>query len=359
MLRPDAIGYVGEVGNGVEVRVTHEVDGDKQAYLARLLLPSVEVDLAALVGKVFTFDALEAAVITSIENKRWLFHPQQAAGEAQLLAGFEDWRQARLADLARLKERSIRPPAPRPGPTDVYKAANEKYRALPAKEKWERLERKLGVQRKDFPSHLRVSLKEGGDAVLADKDLWQGAVFVQFVLGAGTEDKLGKRMPNEGVLSVWLAQRFGVKGGEEAARPAARFYLNYLRACGFLRKQGFDLYVAHNQLAAPVKEPATSPLSPRELSAPSIQWRDTWPDDERLRQWATEASKSGGGFAADWFVGWLLSLDAPPTLEEAQSAFFEAKGNPEEMMTALRGMGVVVNTWRYFSYGEAAPWVDV
>jgi hypothetical protein len=51
-------------------------------------------------------------------------------------------------------------------------------------------------------------------------------------------------------------------------------------------------------------------------------------------------------------------LGAPPALDEVQSAFFEAKGNPEEVMTALRSMGVVVNTWRYFSYGEAAPWND-
>ncbi|MDE2094272.1 MAG: hypothetical protein KGI87_10505, partial [Burkholderiales bacterium] len=74
--------------------------------------------------------------------------------------------------------------------------------------------------------------------------------------------------------------------------------------------------------------------------------------------WATEASNSGGGFVADWFVGWLLSLDAPPPLKEAQTAFLKAKGSPAEVMTVLRSMGVVANTWRYFSYGEPAPWND-
>ncbi len=355
-VRPDAMGYIGDASHGVEIRVTHEVDADKQAYLARLMLPSIEIDLAALVGKVFTFDALEAVVLTSVENKRWLFHPQQAAWEAELMAGFDEWRRGRLADLARTKERPVRPTAPRPSPTDVYRAANEKYRALTVNAKWARLERELGIPRKDFPSHLRVAVREGGDAVLADKDLWQGAVFAKFVLGTESDDRLGKRMPNDGVLSVWLAQRFGVKGEDDVARPAARSYLNYLRACGFLSKQGFDLYVVHNQLEPPARQRPASPPPSHKPCPPTIQWRDIWPDDERLRQWATEASKSGSGFVADWFVGWLLRLDAPPTLDEVQRAFYEAKGNPEEVMTALRSMGVVANTWRYFSYGEPAPW---
>lgn len=297
-------------------------------------------------------------VLTSVENKRWLFHPQQAAWEAELMAYFDEWRRGRLADMARIQQRSVRPPAPRPSPTDVYRAANEKYRALTANAKWARLERELGIPRKDFPSHLRVAVREGGDAVLADKDLWQGAVFAKFVLGTESDDRLGKRMPNDGVLGLWLAQRFGVKGEDDAARPAARSYLNYLKACGFLRKQGFDLYVDHNQLEPPVRQsPATPPPLLKRI-APSVPWRNAWPDEERLRQWATEASKSGSGFVVDRFVGWLLSSNTRPAFDEVQRAFFEAKGNPEEVMTVLEGMGVVALTWRCFSYGEPAPWND-
>jgi len=170
-LRPDALGYVGDEAHGVEIRVTHEVDEDKQASLARLALPSLEVDLAPLVGKVFTFDELEAAVISSEENKRWLFHPRQAEWEALLLAGFEAWRKGRLADTARREAQPVRSPSPPRSRTDVYQVANLKYRASPVSEKWRRLEQELGIQRKDFPSHLRVSLREGGDLVLADKDL--------------------------------------------------------------------------------------------------------------------------------------------------------------------------------------------
>ena len=144
------------------------------------------------------------------------------------------------------------------------------------------------------------------------------------------------------------------------ARTPARAYLNYLRACGFLRRQGFELYVAHNELTVPRREssprtPEHSPLGPVEPA--SIQWSNTWPDRERLVIWAAEASETGQGFAADWFVEWLLTLDKPPSLDEVSEAFAAARGNPREVLGALRSMGVVVNTWRYFSYGEAAPWL--
>ena len=361
-VRPDAVGFIGDAGSGVEIRVTHEVDSEKQAHLARLGLPSIEVDLAALVGKVRTFEALEAAVITGVENKRWLFHPRRAEWEALLLAGFDNWRRARMADLARLRSTPVRPPAAQPSLTDVYQAANAKYRVLPPHEKWARLERELGIEREAFPSHLRVAVREGGDVVLADKDLWQGAVFAQFVLRTGTEGKLGKRMPTERALSVWLAQRFGVKGGNDAARPAARSYMNYLKACGFLRWERFDFYVEHDQLAAPLRlqpaPPATQPRPEASVGcrAPSIRWLDGWPDDERLRQWAAEACMNGDGFDADCFVRWLLSLDEPPALADVQGAFAEADGNPDEVMDVLRSLGVVAGTRRYFTIGEAAPW---
>ncbi len=359
-LRPDAVGYIGDDAHGVEIHVTHEVDGDKQASLARLALPAIEVDLAALVGKVFTFDALEAAVISSEENKRWLFHPRRTEWEAMLLAGFEAWRQGRLAEMARREAQPARTPAPPRSRTDAYQVANLRYRASPVSEKWRRLEQELGIQRKDFPSHLRVNLREGGDIVLADKDLWQGALFSKFVLGAAGESTLGKRMPNARVLSTWLAQRFGVKGDEDAARPAADAYLRYLKSCGFLRWQAGDLFVAHNEVTPPVRQapaPAPKPAAPLIKATPSLQWREVWPDNERLRHWAGEVSRNGSDFDDDWFVGWLLRLSAPPSSAEVQDAFGQAQGNPAQALDALRGLGVVANTWRYFSYGEPAPWI--
>ncbi len=364
-VRPDVLGFVADVGHAVEIRVTHKVDEPKLRQLSTLRLPSIEVDLSSAVGRVFTFDAMEALVIESVEHKRWLHHPRQAEWEAQLLTGFEGWRQAQLAQAANRRKPSTSPAPERTSRTDVYRAANQKYRALPDADKWSRLEHQLGQPRGKFPNHLRVSLRDGADVVLADPALWQAALFAQFIHGTSEEPKVGKRMPTEANLTVWVGQRFGARGGDYAPRPVVRAYLNYLKACGFLQWQGDGLYVVHDQLAAPPRTPAT-PSAPARVAratsvptAPAIQWSSTWPDGERLRLWVTEASKQGSGFDADWFVGWLVRLQEPPATDEVREAFAAAGGNPDEVASVLRSVGVVTNTWRYFSYGEPAPWFEV
>jgi hypothetical protein len=358
--RPDAVGFFSEVAHGVEIRVTHAVDEAKHADLVAMRLPCIEVDLSAMVGHVFTFDALEQVVIQSTVNKRWLYHPRQAEWEALLLSGFEAWRQSRLAEQARRLE-SLPPPS-RPRQTDVYRDANASYRALPDEEKWRRLERQLCVPRQQFPSHLRVELRQGGDILLADKALWQSALFAQFILGTQADGNIGRRMPSEATLGTWLAQRFGARGGDDAARPAARAYLGYLKACGFLRWEEDGFYVVHDGLMPPPRALPVRPASAANPASPAgnpsvIRWLKTWPDEERLRRWAAEACDSGDGFDAEWFVGWLLHCGAPPSFEELSAAFEEAEGNPQELMTVLRSLGVVADTKRYFSYGEPAPWL--
>lgn len=270
-IRPDALGYEGNTRYAVEIRVTHAVGPEKEAQLAALAVPCIEVDLSALVGKMVTFEDLEREVIESTGNKKWLFHPSKEEWEAELLAGFEDWRVQRLKEfeeeLAEIEEhetvqasesRQLR--APSPARVDPYRASNEAYQALPLHEKWSRLERKLGVARADFPRHLSVTLREGADAVLAEKELWQGALFATYVLGTDGEKKVGKRI-SEANVCKWLAQRFGVKGqAAETARPAVRAYLGYLRACGFLEKRGFDLLVAHDRLTPPLRTQPAKPI---------------------------------------------------------------------------------------------------
>lgn len=360
--QPDAVGFASDIAHGIEIRVTHEVDAAKHADLAEMRLPSIEVDLAPLVGQIFSFDALEQAVIESTANKRWLFHPREAEWEALLLSGFDHWRRARLEELARHRQ-PLPPTPPPPSRADAYRAANAKYRALPDKDKWRRLEQQLGLQRHEFPGHLRVDLREGGDILLADKDLWQGAVFAQFILGSPSEDRRGQRVPREGALGIWLAQRFGARGGDQAARPTARAYLAYLKACGFLKWEAGELCIAHDELLPPPKARPTPPAPVTKTaevppsSSPPIRWLKTWPDEERLRRWAAEACDGGDGFDAEWFVGWLLHRAAPPSIEEVSLALEEAEGNPQEAMTVLRSLGVVADTRRYFSYGEAAPWL--
>ena len=366
-VRPDAVGFAGPDRHAVEILVTHRVDEEKQALLAGLQIPAIEVNLATLVGKVFTFKSLEAAVIESTENKRWLFHPRKAEWEALLLSGFDAWRKARLAALAeaalRRTHSSLVTQANR---QDAYRAANERYRALPDTEKWTFLERQLGISRRVFPSHLRVALREGADSISGDKELWQGALFAQFVLSAPGKLNLGKRMPSDASLGIWLTERFGANGRDlDLPRRAARSYLNYLKACGFLRWQAGGLFVAHDQLNPPPKESPRPPaLSSQQSPAASVvrpptsvPWSAAWPDTERLFEWADELSASVLEFDSEWFVNWLLSLRAPAPLQEVQRAFAEADGDASRIVEVLRGLGVVTDSWRCFSFGDSAPWL--
>lgn len=355
--RPDALGFIGDAGHGVEIRVTHAVDAEKQAYLAQVRLPSIEVNLAPLVGRVFTFQALEEAVLESTENKKWLYNPRETEWKELLLRGFDAWRRTRLEDLAR-QERWEPLPRPRTNHADDIRAANARYRALSADEKWRRLQNQLGVKRQDLPSHVRVSLRQGAGVILADNDLWQTAVFAQFIVSSPGDDKYGQPVPREWKLAAWLAERFGATGGEEAARPAARAYLGYLKTCGFLRWDAGELYVVHDRLTAPTESnhaPSARPSS-EQSSAEPIRWLNVWPDEERLRKWAAQACDDGHGFDADWFVGWLVRRAAPPTFEQVCEGFEQAEGHPGEVHAVLRGMGIVAGTHRHFSCGEAAPW---
>jgi hypothetical protein len=366
-IRPDAVGFAASVGHAVEIRVTHKVDEEKQSHLVSLGMPAIEVNLAPMVGKVFSFESLEAVVLRSTDNKTWLFHPSQAEWEALLLSDFEAWRKVRLAELfnASLHKAQSAPASP-PSLKDVYQAANAKYRALTDSEKWTLLESQLGIARRMFPSHLRVALREGGDSVAANSELWQGALFAQFILGSPKRPTLGKRMPSDATLGIWLAQRFGVSGRTpDAPARAARSYLNYLKACGFLRWQAGGYLVTHDQVRPPAREPQRPPASPartpdmRHAVKPVsvLRWNEIWPDSERLRDWADDLSDSGARFDAEWFVYWLQSLREPALLLDVQRAFGHAEGNSEHVVEVLRGLGVISDTWRHFSYGEPAPWL--
>lgn len=366
-IRPDALGFAESIGHAVEIRVTHKVDEDKRSYLASLGMPAIEVNLAPMLGKVFSFEMLEAVVLRSVDNKTWLFHPRQAEWEALLLSAFDAWREGRLARVANASLRIAQSaPASAPSVQDVYRAANAKYRALTNGEKWALLERQLGITRRTFPSHLRVALREGGDSVAADAELWQGALFAQFILGLPNRPTLGKRMPTDTTLGIWLAERFGASGkAPDGPARAARSYLNYLKACGFLRWQARGFLVAHDKVRPPEREPqspatlAVRPPNARHSVKPAsaLRWNDTWPDRERLSAWAHDLSDSGARFDAEWFVYWLRSLRKPAQLDDVQQAFADANGNTAHVVEVLRGLGVVSDTWRHFSYGEPAPWL--
>jgi hypothetical protein len=67
----------------VEVAVTHRVDAAKLRRVQDLDLPTLELDLGSLGGRV-TLEGLRRLVIEGLEGKRWLHHPALRMKRAQL-----------------------------------------------------------------------------------------------------------------------------------------------------------------------------------------------------------------------------------------------------------------------------------
>lgn len=70
----------------VEVTVTHHIDGEKLQRIRELDLPTLEIDLSTLGGRV-TLDGLRALVVNHTVGKRWVHHPNLRTKRRQLLAG--------------------------------------------------------------------------------------------------------------------------------------------------------------------------------------------------------------------------------------------------------------------------------
>lgn len=58
----------------IEVAVTHKVDEEKLRKVRHLDLPTLEIDLGAMGGRL-TLDGLRRLVVDGLEGKRWLHHP--------------------------------------------------------------------------------------------------------------------------------------------------------------------------------------------------------------------------------------------------------------------------------------------
>ena len=58
----------------IEVAVTHKVDEEKLRKIRHLDLPTLEIDLGAMGGRL-TLDGLRRLVVDGLEGKRWLHHP--------------------------------------------------------------------------------------------------------------------------------------------------------------------------------------------------------------------------------------------------------------------------------------------
>lgn len=71
-IRPDIVAVVGNSMLFVEIAVTHFVDTEKQAVLASLGVPTVEIDLATFQCEKWTWELLYEYVIEHALNKRWV-----------------------------------------------------------------------------------------------------------------------------------------------------------------------------------------------------------------------------------------------------------------------------------------------
>lgn len=89
----------------VEVTVTHHIDDEKLQRIRELDLPTLEIDLSKLGGRV-TLEGLRELVATQTMGKRWVHHPNLRAKRRQLEADIDAHPltielQQRLADLRR------------------------------------------------------------------------------------------------------------------------------------------------------------------------------------------------------------------------------------------------------------------
>jgi hypothetical protein len=89
----------------IEVTVTHHIDDEKLRRIRELDVPTLEIDLSTLGGRV-TLDGLRELVVKQTVGKRWVHHPNLCAKRRQLEAEIDEHPftialQRRLADMRR------------------------------------------------------------------------------------------------------------------------------------------------------------------------------------------------------------------------------------------------------------------
>jgi hypothetical protein len=80
---PDVIAYVNGEPLLIEIAVTHFVDEDKEQKINTLNYPTIEIDLSDI-HRDLDYEVVRKLVVTSIENKKWLFNSNEAAVRRQL-----------------------------------------------------------------------------------------------------------------------------------------------------------------------------------------------------------------------------------------------------------------------------------
>lgn len=297
-IRPDVIGYRGERRLLVEMYFRHKVDVDKKAKLAKLGLPSIEIDLTDL-DVSSGFKAIEERVLHTTDYKSWLYFPNEEQERKSLRTRLAhrikqanlQYRAKQAAETARQKARLKKLEAEQ----KRREAALQLYRQTPPEEKEFDLRQRLGIIGR-WPYHLR-KISEGGSAIEEKPMIWQAALFSRFIFHRANKNFELKQSQ----VSAWVLERFcSSETSAAAVQIEVKRYLGYLSACGFLRKLPYNPYesrgyiVVHGDLDPPVRldapKAATStatvavprvertPTRPAPVEAQTLWiWRASWP----------------------------------------------------------------------------------
>lgn len=184
----------------VEVTVTHGIDQQKQRHIQTLDIPTLEIDIGSLGGRV-TRDGLRHLVVNETIGKRWVHHPALRL-RRQILEAWLDQHpvtvrfQERLADLRRPQLLAM----PASEWALIYLAAFTEFHDTNTRiEKAQRAHqgKGLGPLRLGKDSEPWIRLMEAAEALAAHG--YPGAADPKMVGGAGIVSRLLSIQHNRGV----------------------------------------------------------------------------------------------------------------------------------------------------------------
>ncbi len=259
-IRPDIVAFVMGKPVLIEIAVTHFADAEKLRKIEERGAHSIEVDLSSMAGE-WNWERLKDALIQDSENKKWLFNP--AEKRLKKIAQAEADATARKANfhIRRENEKIQRGRIDTPGFTAALAALSqcqdplwvESERTKLAREPqtglWTSASRSLRIVWERPPEHVNIPV-EGELGILADRRVWQAAMFAWFI-----KENSGKSFSAR-QAAQWCIDNFPLRPGfqvlqkhrslltpeEKAILPygggAAFRYLEELERRGFIKSQG-------------------------------------------------------------------------------------------------------------------------
>jgi hypothetical protein len=180
---PDLSAKVGKRELLIEIAVTHFADEQKIAYLSENRRPAVEIDLSDVNVCLDGWDVLHRRLIDTPKYKKWLFNPRMSelehAAYAQAKANAEKDFKKRLNITGFVEELHALQLFHESGDASTLREQH----ALngPTHKMWGMVDRILRV-RYDSPPHFINVVCDNDLGIMADARVWQGAIFVTFVM---------------------------------------------------------------------------------------------------------------------------------------------------------------------------------